>query len=134
MRLRWLLWFWLFGILFPVAVFRQFWPAFRRHFDAVFYPDWVHVLVHIILFAGFTLLVAWNYRLVLSPVSAAGVLLAVLVVGILQEALQTLSQDIFWLPGVLFDLGIDLFGGILGILLWRLLGSKLIGAPPSAGE
>lgn len=133
MRLRWLLWFWLFGILFPVAMFRQFWPAFRRHFDAIFYPDWVHVLMHIILFAGFTLLVSWNYRLVLSPVSTAGVLLAVLVVGILQEALQSLSQDIFWLPGVLFDLGVDLIGGLLGLAIWRLLERKITDKRPPAG-
>jgi hypothetical protein len=133
MRLRWLLWFWLFSILFPVAMFRQFWPAFRRHFDAIFYPDWVHVLMHIILFAGFTLLVSWNYRLVLSPVSTAGVLLAVLVVGILQEALQSLSQDIFWLPGVLFDLGVDLIGGLLGLAIWRLLERKTTNKRPSAG-
>jgi hypothetical protein len=133
MRLRWLLLLWLFGILFPVAMFRQFWPAFRRYFDAIFYPDWVHVLMHIILFAGFTLLLSWNFRLALSPVSTASVLLAALVVGVLQEALQTLSQQIFWLPGVLFDLGVDLAGGIFGLLIWRLLGSKLTGKRPSAG-
>lgn len=128
MRLRWMLVVWLFAILFPVAMFRQFWPAFRRQFDAIFYPDWIHVLVHIILFAGFTLLLSWNYRIALTPARAAGVLLAALGVGILQEALQALSQQIFWLPGVLFDLGIDLAGGILGLLIWRLFGAKITGS------
>ena len=55
-------------------------------------------------------------------------LLAALGVGILQEALQTISQQIFWLPGVLFDLGIDLAGGILGLLIWRLFGAKITGS------
>jgi hypothetical protein len=127
MRLRWLLWLWLFGILFPVAIFRQVWPGFRRHFDALFYPDWVHVLMHILLFAGFTLLLAWNLRLALTPVSTAGMLLAALVVGVSQEALQTLSQDIFWLPGIFFDLGVDLVGGLLGLVTWRVLARKLTG-------
>lgn len=133
MRLRWFLLLWLFGILFPVAMFRQFWPAFRRHFDAIFYPDWMHILMHIILFAGFTLLLAWNKRMALSLANTAGVLVAALAVGIVQEALQAWSQQLYWLPGVLFDLGIDLIGGILGLLLWRLLGHKLTGSRPAAG-
>jgi hypothetical protein len=111
---------WLAGILFPVSWLRLVWPGFRAPFDAVFAPEWMHILSHLVLFAGLGALLAvifnWNSSRLLR---AAVVILAA---GVLQEILQALSSGNL-LRYALFDLGVDLVGGLAGLgAAWLLRG------------
>ena len=87
---------------------------YRQMFDALFGPPWMHVVMHTLLFAGLAALLIWVVRLEMSWRSAGLVLTTVLLIGLLQEGLQALSQGSLYWPGVLFDLGVDLTGGALG--------------------
>ncbi|MFZ6028499.1 MAG: hypothetical protein ACOYYS_12355 [Chloroflexota bacterium] len=112
MRAKLWLTLWLIGILFPIAGFRQF-SRFRGIFDTVFSPNWMHVIMHMALFAGLTVLLFLTFRWPPNKRSAAQALLIVLAVGLLQEGFQAGVQA-FWLKGALYDLVVDLSGGIVG--------------------
>lgn len=121
MRTRFWTLIWILGILFPMAFLGRVWPAFGRLFDLVFAPNWMHVLMHGLLYAvlGF-LLAGW-----IKPVSIrAGIKLIglVMLVGILHESLQLLTAGIWpgWAPEV-FDLAVDLGGAVCGLFVDRLL-------------
>lgn len=113
--LRTLILLWIIGILFPMAFLGKLWPSFGSVFEAIFEPNWMHILMHGLLYAilGF-LLTLW-----LKPVSIKAVLLLLglsLLVGLLHEGLQLLTAHLW--PGLLpelFDLGVDLAGAALGI-------------------
>jgi hypothetical protein len=125
MRKRILLLVWIAGIIFPMVGLGRISPQFRRVFNAVFGPNWMHVVMHSVLFAGLVLLLlaatgckpGWR---------AAGIaLLVLLVVAVVQEGLQALIQGVFTLAGSLYDLNVDLLGGVVGYALFLLLGYKL---------
>ncbi len=110
----WLL-VWLLGLLFPLAWLGRFSAAYQRLFDRIFAPAWVHVVMHAALYAGLVLLLWASFK---PPPGRKTVLLAlglVVVVGVFQEGLQAFSQGYVWIPGVLFDLGVDLVGGAAGL-------------------
>lgn len=124
MRSRFWTLIWILGILFPMAFLGRVWPAFGRLFDALFAPNWVHVLMHGLLYAVLAfLLVGW-----ISPVTLTNGLKLiglVLLVGLLHESLQLLSAGVWpgWEPE-LFDLGVDLAGALLGLLADRALAGR----------
>ena len=112
---------WILGILFPMAFLGRLWPAFGKVFNAIFAPDWMHVLMHTLLYAvlGF-LLVQW-----MRPGSFTAILGffgLVLAVGCLHEGFQLLTSRTWpgWNPEF-FDLAVDLVGATLGLGLARLL-------------
>ncbi len=121
MRLRrlWLL-LWIIGILFPMAWLRQN-PAFRRAFDAVFSPDWMHVIMHAALYTGLAILLFIVFRWKPGWRTLGFTLLAALAVGIVQEGLQSISQGYWPWWGIGFDLVVDMTGGAAGWLLMVLL-------------
>ena len=106
---------WVLGILFPMAFLGRSWPAFGRVFDLLFAPDWVHVVMHAFLYLVLGILLATWRRPAGVPAFLLQVVL-VLLVGVFHEALQCLTAGRWpgWGPE-LFDLGIDLSGGVLGI-------------------
>lgn len=107
----------LLGILFPVAWIRDLsWEA-RTQFDALFSPEWVHWLMHTVLFAGLVLLLPISYRRPLRLVDALWLLGAILLTGVLQEIFQILQKGFLYLAGAVFDLGVDLGGGLVGLAL-----------------
>jgi VanZ family protein len=106
---------WIIGILFPMAFLGKLWPSFGSVFDAIFEPNWMHILMHGLLYAIFGfLLTLW-----VKPTSIKAVFLLLglsLLVGILHESLQLLTAHLW--PGLLpelFDLGVDLAGAAFGI-------------------
>jgi chloramphenicol 3-O-phosphotransferase len=124
MRKRLLLLVWIAGIIFPMAGLGRISPQFRHAFNAVFGPNWMHVVMHSVLFAVLVLLVlaATEWK---PGWRAAGVaLLAILVVAVVQEGLQALSQGVFPLAGAVYDLGVDLCGGAVGYGVFLILGNK----------
>lgn len=124
MKPRLVLLVWLAGILFPMAWLGSFWPAYRRVFDAIFSPEWAHVVMHALLFAGLAILLLQ----VLFPrggfKSLILVLLIGLAVGIFQEVFQALGLQSGSLQAAKYDLGVDLSGslaGIMGFIALRLI-------------
>lgn len=110
----------LLGTLFPVAALGRLWPAFQARFDAVFSPEWVHVIMHAGIYAGLALLASFLFPLPRSRTGFFTLCGLILVVGAAQEAFLALGSGYFYLPGSAFDLGVDLAGGVLGWLLASL--------------
>jgi VanZ family protein len=120
MRSRIWLVLWIAGILFPMEFLARVWPAFRKIFNPIFSPDWVHIVMHTLLYSGLVFLLAQA----ISPISLKAGLFLVglgLLVGCMQESLQLLSARAWpgW-PPELLDLSVDLMGAIIGISLSRL--------------
>jgi VanZ family protein len=111
---------WIAGILFPMEFLARVWPAFGNIFNPIFSPDWVHIVMHSLLYVVLVFL-ATQF---ISPISLRALLILVgigLLVGCLQEGLQILSIRTWpgWPPEIL-DLSVDLMGTVLGIAISRL--------------
>ncbi|MBI3958220.1 MAG: VanZ family protein [Chloroflexi bacterium] len=110
---------WIVGILFPMAWFTSFSPTAQSIFNTVFSSGWVHILMHAFLYAVLaTLLVyGWYHKQnSLLHWRRVGFLLAViLAVALLQENIQLLSEQRSLGADEIFDIGVDLLGGALGI-------------------
>lgn len=126
--------FWLIGILFPLAGLGRFSAGYRRAFDTLFGPAWMHVVMHLLLFAGLAALLVWVLRPAPSQRSITRLVGVILLAGLLQEGFQALNQGSLYWPGVLFDLGVDLTGGALGLAAgyWFVarLGAELTSRSP----
>jgi hypothetical protein len=115
MRKRLLLLIWLAGILFPIAWIGRFSSWFQGYFEVLFAREWVHIVMHILLFAGLAILILFASELPLTWKGLGWILLITLAVGVVQEYLQQISghiPDLRW--NSLLDLGVDLGGAILG--------------------
>lgn len=103
---------WIFGILFPMAWFSQRIPGFDRLFITMFASDWAHIAMHAFLYAvlayAVALLIGWDRARILP------ILAVVLATGIAQEILQPLPAGILPSQAALFDLLVDLMGGMAG--------------------
>jgi hypothetical protein len=112
---------WLLGILFPMAWLGNFSTSYRRVFNAIFTPEWMHWLMHAALYAGLVILLVGGFRLPLDRRTVLFVLAVVLLVGLIQEGMQLFSavQIVSW--NSLFDLGVDLIGAGIGLgLVWGI--------------
>ena len=116
---------WMIGILFPFGWLTRYSDVYRRAFDALFGPPWVHVLVHVAIYAVLAYLLA-GLVLMRRPLGIRprylGLLLAViLAVAVGQEGFQ------LWFKGRLlgasewFDVAVDLAGALLGLAVFALL-------------
>ena len=78
-------------------------------------------MAHTALFAGLVLLLAYALQLPRSWVSLLFLLTVVIGVGLGQEALQLVTKRRS--PGwaEVFDFGVDLFGGMLGLMMWEVI-------------
>ena len=129
---------WLVGMIFPVNWLRRVSPTFRRHYDPLVPLEWVHVVMHMLLFAVLVILLIYVFQLPLNgeerssslkktrrvfPWRTALIVLGtILVVGIFQEILQLqVKGRAFWWYEV-YDLAVDLAGGMFGLgiagLIW----------------
>lgn len=121
LRKKFLLLGWIIGILFPFGWLTLYSDTYRRVFDTIFGPFWVHLVMHTLLYLVLAYLLAQLLVATRSPkVSLRRLVLVlslVLVIALLQESFQLLYLG-RW-PGAdeFLDLGVDLTGGLLGILL-----------------
>lgn len=122
MRRKAILVFWLFGILFPMGWFVHLSSQSGRLFEEVFQPQWTHVVMHTVLYAVLACLLAYQLAdrggRASSMRFVANTLALVMVVAIVQEAIQLFYQ--VRLPGYdeLFDVGVDLVGAGLGLIVF----------------
>ena len=109
--------FWLLGILFPMAWLGKFSTQYRQAFNAIFSPEWMHWLMHAALYAGLVILFVRAFNLKINHRTTFIVLGLVLIVGIIQEGMQLVSnvQSLRW--NSLLDLGVDLAGAGFGLLI-----------------
>ena len=106
---------WTIGILMPVAWLLRPSPVAYRIFNTLFSPAWMHILMHTLLFAVLGALLMQS----LSGTLARRVgltLTLMLVAAILQEGFQLLSRQSVLHPDNLFDITVDMLGGLLGVL------------------
>jgi hypothetical protein len=123
MRIRkWLLSIWLFGILFTVSILQRFSPLYREMIDFLFSPEWMHWIMHAVLFGILVILLGFAFRL--KGKETLRVAALTLGVGILHEGFQAWGQESYNLGSSLFDLGIDFLGGLTGWLLFLALQRK----------
>jgi VanZ family protein len=107
------------GILFPMAFLGKLWPDFGSVFDAIFSPDWMHIVMHTFLYAVLgILLTTWIKSL--SIQSVLFILGLALLVGCFHEGLQILTARQWpgWFAEI-FDLSVDLAGAAIGLALAR---------------
>jgi len=125
--------FWIFGILFPMGWFIRVSPLGYRLFNDLFSPQWMHIFMHSLLFAVLGVLLM--QRLSGTLARRVGLTLAfVLCAAILQEGFQLLSRQAVLHPDNLFDIGVDMLGGLLGVLAVlasRRLAEKWAGRHPA---
>ena len=114
---------WTVGILTPMAWLLRPSPMAYRLFNTLFSPAWMHIVMHILLFSVLGVLLMQRQSGTLAR--RIGFTLAlVLGAAILQEGFQLLSRQSVLHPDNLFDIGVDMLGGVLGLLL--ALGSRKI--------
>ncbi len=118
--------FWTIGILMPMAWLLRTSPVAYRIFNTLFSPVWMHILMHSLLFAVLGALLM--QRLSGTLARRVGLTLAlVLVAAILQEGFQLLSRQSVLHLDNLFDIGIDMLGGLLGlsaVLVFRKIAAR----------
>ena len=106
---------WILGILMPMAWLVRPSPMAYRLFNTLFSPAWMHIVMHTLLFAVLGALLI--QRLSGTLARRIGFTLAlVLGAAILQEGFQLLSRQSVLHPDNLFDIGVDLLGGLLGAM------------------
>ena len=130
MRTRLILGLWLIGVLFPAIWLRKFSTTYRQIFDTLFGTEWVHIAMHLMLYAVLAVLLISVLRLPLNRKGMFRLALSILAAGILQEIFQAISQgmpllQVDTLRLALFDLGIDLSGGLVGAVILYLTASTL---------
>ncbi|MEA3350482.1 MAG: hypothetical protein U9Q82_07675 [Chloroflexota bacterium] len=108
---------WLIGILFPMAWLGRLSARYQQVFDAIFTPGWVHVSMHLVLYAGLMILLATVLDRSITRQTLIRYLFGVLVVGFLQEGFQLFSAVQVFGWNTIFDLGIDLIGALIGFAL-----------------
>ncbi len=121
MRSRWVLALWLLGILFPLVGLRHFSGIYRRAFDAVFGQEWVHIVMHVLLYAGLGFLWMVVLKLPYQRRTFVMLVVATLGVGVIQETLQWLAAGTQASLATMlqysgFDLLVDLAGASLGVM------------------
>ena len=117
------------GIIAPIGWLAERSPSTGRVFDWVFHAEWMHIFMHSLLYLLLALVTCLIFRSLahtsLRLIWLAGLVLAlVLAVGLLQEGMQLLTRGRAFGSPELFDLGVDLLGGLLGWLFFCWLSRR----------
>jgi len=126
MKPRLLLFLWLAGMMTPLNWLQKEFAVLLRPFNFLIAPEWVHILAHLILFSGLAVLIVRTFKLHLNWQTAVVLLVAILLTAGVQEVFQLQAKERgFGWPEV-FDIGVDLMGGVVGssLLLFQKLGRK----------
>ncbi|HEB12233.1 MAG TPA: hypothetical protein ENI11_00985 [Actinobacteria bacterium] len=111
---------WVFAMLLPIYSFIRGSVSFKLAFDRVFQTQASHVVTHLFLYSVLAYLLA--SVLFRSGSSAKRlslfVLMAVVAVAVAQEGIQMVSEDVAFGLDEIFDVLVDLGGGIIGIALF----------------
>lgn len=114
---------WIAGLVAPAAWLAYRIPAIGRWFDRLFGSPTAHVGMHALLFAVLALLLVRTLKHPLRPTPWVPVLSIVLVVALLQESIQLATKARAPFLDDLTDVGVDLAGAIVALMLHQALGS-----------
>ncbi len=110
----------LLGILFPFAALTRFSDSYAAAFNFAFNTLLAHILMHAALFAA----LSWIVMSFFSKRSIGQVILiclgSVLLVALTQEGIQMLSTHTSDFGAAIFDLGVDLIGGSIPLLVYTV--------------
>ncbi len=113
-----ILFLWLAGMLFPLNWLMVKFSLVRRYFNPVLAPEWIHILAHMFLFGVFAVMIVRVFNLPFNIQTAILLGIMILITGGLQEVLQLqMKGRPFGIPEV-FDLYVDIVGGLLGWLVF----------------
>ncbi|MBI9047488.1 MAG: VanZ family protein [Anaerolineaceae bacterium] len=90
-------------------------PAIQLWFDRIFAEEWMHIISHILLYTVLALILIW--LLDYTGMQILWVFPIVLIVGVIQEVIQASIAGISFGWMSVFDLSVDLAGGLLGSVL-----------------
>jgi len=124
MKRKLLLSIWVLAMLFPLNWLRRQSLLLRRFFDAAFSAEWVHVLMHMLLYAVLVMLLVRTFHLPHSIRTALILIGTILLIGIVQEAFQLIVKSRPWNCWDSFDLLVDLVGGAIGYGLSQFINSR----------
>ncbi len=114
MKPRLLLFLWLAGMMTPLNWLQKEFAVLLRPLNFLIAPEWVHILAHLILFSGLAVLIVRTFKLHLNWQTAVVLLVAILLTAGVQEVFQLQAKERgFGWPEV-FDIGVDLMGGVVG--------------------
>lgn len=126
---------WVLVIIYPSTTYLESTPS-GSLLNLAYRSEAAHIITHLFVFAILALLLvrakhasplpkrAHSLKLQLNWNTVLGTLLFTLLIGLVQEGLQYMvsADRVFGWPEI-YDLGVDVIGGILGlglIYLWRL--------------
>jgi VanZ family protein len=111
--------FWLAGMLLPLNWLTMKFSLVCRYFDPVLALEWIHILAHMFLFGVLAVMVVQVFNLPFNIQTAILLGSMILITGGLQEVLQLqVKGRPFGMPEV-FDLYVDIVGGLLGwLVIW----------------
>lgn len=113
--------FWLVGMLLPLNWLSMKFSLVRQYFDPVLAPEWIHILAHMFLFGVLAVMIVRVFNLPFNIQTAMLLGSMILITGGLQEVLQLqVKGRPFGMPEV-FDLYVDIIGGLLGWLVFWLI-------------
>lgn len=101
---------------------------FREYLRSIYHAEWAHIVGHLLVFGGLVVLALLVFRMPQNRRTAIILTVILLGVALAQEALQLQWKGrAFGWPEV-FDLGVDLVGGMLGWWLYgKLWGRRRVG-------
>ena len=112
-------------MIFPLNWLRKISSFVRHNFDSAFQAEWVHVVAHLVLFAGLVILAMLALRFPQNMKTAVLMTAILLAVAFAQEFLQLQVKGRAFGGPEMFDLGVDLIGGAIGWWLYgRLWGHR----------
>jgi len=112
---------WVIGILLPMYSYRQLSPSYRDAFDWIFQTHASHVLMHTFLYVVLAWLIAsfLPRSVCRSRQMFLYVLSGIALIAAAQEMIQMISAQANFGSDEIFDVFVDLNGGLLGTLLYR---------------
>ena len=111
---------WITGTIFPLNWLRQESALIRRHFDSIFSPERVHIIGHLLIFSTLAVLFLRTNRWPLNRNAVIWLLGLILMSGGLQELLQLPTKGRALGAPEIFDLCVDMVGGILGLFFFLI--------------
>lgn len=114
----------LLGILIPFAALTRVSTGYAEAFNAVFDSLLSHILMHAALFAA----LSWIIMSLFSKKSIKMIFFlclgSVLPIAVAQEVIQMISTHTSDFGAALFDLGIDLIGGLIPLVVYTISQKK----------
>ncbi len=95
--------------------------VFNYYFEIAFAMEWVHVVMHILLYAGLSILLMFGFNWHPNLKVFGLILFIALLLGITQEILQQVAGHIpYFRWNSLFDIGVNLVGTVIGfgLMVW----------------